>query len=257
MRKAPLQIIALIAASPLAMAQSTYQVDAGFRYVDLDVDGRGFSENGDAWQIYGQYYIDPVSTEQGPYAENGFLSKKTSVYAGYTNIDYLGDDDVLEAGARLVFNEQYIGALSLFQGDDIDGFSLEGGMYLTPSSTVTLYYEDADLDNLDTDRIEVRYRAVFEQTNALDFAIDASFGQIDIGNDDGFGISAGGTIYPSKQLGVGASFEYADLDDSYDNLSLFAEYFINKQFAVFADYSTGEERNIDIDAFSIGVRGRF
>jgi len=127
-----------------------------------------------------------------------------------------GFDDY-DGGSALTFGGRYIDKASGFFGDgelsvgDIDGFRLEGGLYLSSASTVSFFYDDKD-DFFESFGAE--YKQVVFQNDGTYMNLEAGVEQIDQFNADATLVSVGGDYYLDKNTSVGAgvSVAFGDAD---------------------------------------------
>ncbi len=267
---------ALIAGISLALsatAQADYRWEAG-----VDISGN----DNDSVSVDGTFYLNPVDTSKGPYAEAAFLDHSSYVTANYTDGeldgDIINDLEYKNYGASGRYITDSAGwildlgyqrnepdnPLAKILGPDnfeIDQFSIAGGKYLTDNTTLVgrYIYAEGD-DGADFDRYTLELEHLF-QLSWGGIKVDAVYGLVDLdGRDDIDIYKLGGTYYLNNNLGFGASYAKTDeLLDEIEAYSVFAEWFITEQVAASLEYTDAELDDSDISADTIvfGVRARF
>lgn len=258
-----------LALSATAQADYQWQVDAAASRTNIDV---GFDDgDADNFGIAGSYFLESVDTSKGPLSEAAFVDQASSVSLSYiyTDLDDIiedvdGDEYGLE-GRYVTDNAGWIieGSYSRQTPDfsDIDTYSVGFGKYLTDNTTLTVSYVKTDIDEGgDTDGYVASVEHLWTlSSGAIKLEGNAGFVNVDDGDDiDVYNVAA--TYYINNNLGLGASYGKFDGGGAEtDEWSLFAEWFINEQFAVSAAYAESEldDTDIEIDAFAIGGTFRF
>ena len=265
---------ALAASIGLALgttAHADYRWEAG-----VDLSGG----DNDSISVDGTFYLNPVDTSKGPYAEAAFLDHSSFVTANYT--DGESDGDIIDGleYKNYGINGRYItddagwildlgykrsepdNPLDIGPNDfEIDQYSVGGGKYLTDKTTLvfTYIYAEGD-DDRDFDRYTVDLEHLF-QWSWGDLKVDATYGLVDVDEGDDIDIyKIGGTYYLNNNLGFGASYLNTEENSlELESYSIFAEWFITEELAASIEYQDAEfdDSDVDADAVVLGVRARF
>ena len=159
---------------------------------------------------------------------------------------------------------------------DLDGFRFKGSAALTPEVFAWGASHNFDVDagddvSLDTQSLGVGYRfPLVTGPGAVDLWGGLSYERLDVGTSgDGYGATLGLRWLPMPELelsGFGGYRDFGDLDDTEvdgatygvgaayhvtRNVALLADW---ERLALNADFDHGGSSDVDIDAFSVGVR---
>ena len=247
-------VIAGISVALSATAQADYRWEAG-----VDLSGH----DNDSISVDGTFYLNPVDTSKGPYAEAAFLDHSSFVTANYTDGeadgDIINDLEYKNYGieGRYVSNDAgWILDLGYKRSEpdnpfaniigpdnfEIDQFSVGGGKYLTDATTLvfTYIYAEGDEDR-DFDRYTLDLEHLF-QWSWGGVKVDATYGLVDLDEGDDIDIyQLGATYYLNNSLGFGASYLNTEENSlELEQYSVFAEWFINEQVAATIEYQDAE-----------------
>ena len=226
-------------------------------YLTGDVDGQSANV-----QIYGvtqQVYLSEVDTSVGPLATAAFVSRASSYFLGYSELDDQ-DADIATAGidwhdkeTGLTFGLAY--TFSDIDTDDSssDQVTVSVGKYVGETTEVLVMYE-RDENKLNSDLVEEAYTLAISHvgTGDVGFAIDGSISIADkLVDDEQFGFAVAATLYPNRHLGLGAGFDIAlaDIDD--DIIFAFAEWFFRPDVKGKATYYISDQDNVDITGLNL------
>lgn len=146
--------------------------------------------------------------------------------------------------------------LTVDNGSNADGFALRGSLEVHPNLFVVADYTDVEANNgVDGESWRLGAGGHWPLSNAWDLVGKVGFAQEEIESFDesGLFLSAGvrGQVTQHLELDLGA--EYADLDEPFDELTIFAEsrYNFTKQLAA------GLLLRLNDDVTTFGISGRF
>lgn len=185
----------LVAAAALGLSvqANAYQAEVNGSYQNMDNDVADV----DTYQVGGEFYLNGVQSNAGPFVEAAFLDQATSFRGTYQDNDIV--DGVIIGGR---FIEPTSGML--FEADistgDLEGFNLGVGLYLDSHSTIVANYIEQD-DT--TDGFGIKYKNLITQNN--------------------------GTYV---NLEGGAQFIESDFDQEYSTFSVAADYFFDKTMSL-------------------------
>lgn len=244
MKKAILTIAALAAAGQVA----AYQVE-----VSGEVNTNDYV---DSFMVGGDYYLNPVSQNTGPWAEAAFLEKAS--YVGVHFID-LDDNSGMLAKGRYHINEQFFFDAGVTFGD-LDSVIVGGGLYLDSSTTIAAHIEDGD----DLDTFSADYKQLIFRNDGTYLNMDLGVSHKSYDNNGAFDdqdmtrVTAGGDYYLDKATSIGGEVGLAFGDIDGKSFQVRAERFLQDNIAInggieFADYD-----NTDSDTGLIfGATARF
>ncbi|WKE66005.1 putative porin [Gallaecimonas kandeliae] len=255
----PLSLSALMLAAP-SFADS-YQTEVSAGYSDHST-----FDNADVWGLGVRQYLTPVSTDNGPFELNGFLSHASYLEAGASFNDNV---DTLGLGGRFIATGDWVLGASYQnidpdQGKSADLYRIEAGRYLNDSTLLTGYYSRLDWGNFDADTLGARvehYLPLAGQTG-LHLQGDISNTDADQG-DDVFVLAASGDYFFNRQLSAGLGVTLVDSDNealayglndvSANTYSANASYWFNPRANVKMDVSKTE----GVTGMGWGIKGSY
>lgn len=247
------------AASQVAAENYRYEVSAGLS--DGDVEVGGLSGDTESFDLGFTTNFSQVDTSKGPLAEAEFLDRASNITIGYSDGELENiDTDDLAANLRLVDKESgFTGELFLSDGEiggaDNESLGLSLGYYVAPNTEVALGFLNTEVDNIDADTIFAGIKHV--STGEVSFMFEGILGSVDTDAGDDTLLTLSGTIYPNRQLGIGASYTTIDSDVDNDTFMVFADWFVTPNAAVSLGYSDSEVGAIESDSVSVSGRLRF
>ena len=263
LRIPPMKKITTIALLTLtsALAQA-YQVEVngGYSFTDLDIDG---SDGLDNYNIGGTYYIAPVVATNGPLAEAAFLQNASNVILNYANSS--SNDIDFEVDAVTVGGEYYLpndpfyvsasySSLNLEFGpddSDADVFTASVGYLPVSNALLTIGLLNADAD--DDSETDVTLGAKYVgDTGANFYNLE---GSVVFADDDNI-INAAADFYVNPNASIGVTYADGDLLGE-DQFGVRGQYFFTPQYAIGASYTSGEIADIDADTYGISATARF
>ncbi len=293
MKKNTLAYIVSGVAMAMAASAHSYQWELGARYTEGDID-TVIDADTENLAAQATYYLSDVDTGRGPLAEAAFLDRASSVSIGLSDgetdsddIDVDADTDGYFLSAHAVSDTGWYANLGYSEAEtDIADIELETeilgggfGYYIAENATLALNYAQIeyssdDLDeDLEIDTFSLDYKLVVP--GDVSYAIDASIVRSEPDIDDAdheIGHVLGVTIYPTNNIGFGATYASDVLDYGITNLeaaveaadevdidavTVHASWFINESFSIGAAYTDGEIEDVDFDAISVGANIRF
>lgn len=192
-----------------------YTVEGGVSWWNIDGE--------DAWGGDVTAYFSPVSIGTYPRAEAAFLNQ-----AGSLSVDYTRDSDSdydLTSGTLEVYANDYYAALNASRfsnGFDLDSVGVQLGRMITPTTRVTLGWEQAEIDEfeeVDLFTLGAKHVLMLDGGRAINF--ETSLGGADNGDTD-FVYDMLVDYYPTPDLSFGARYQGIGSDDQY---GLGARYF--------------------------------
>jgi len=262
MRLAKLAIPLLLTSSSLVFAETyNLEVQPSLGFGSVDVLGESYDLRG--YGVTGTAFFEPVSTDNGPYAEAAFLGKASGLTASYYSLEEReSNEDISTTSIGLTFVGKQSGWF--FQGtyldDDLsDGYDLNVGKYLSDVTAVSVGYMLVDVDGYDVDGLTVRAKHLAEMSETGSLAVNVELGYLEAEGGDNVTLYGGGlTYYANNNLGVGVNLQRMDYDDySIDSYGINAEYFFSPTASVGLDYSVADEDLLDSETSLFTVSGRF
>jgi len=200
---------------------------------DYQMEGQGSfadSDGGSVIGLKGTYFLESVSTGNGPEAEAAFLDKASSVSAEWrdnsdadaTNLDFEG---------RYVHEGEYIGELGFDKDDDTTTISFGGGIYLEDNTTIIGRYTNNS--DADTSAFGVEYKKIgdfFDISNTL--GVTAGVSRVSFGDFSSFVFDAEVDYYLDDSFSVGGTFgiAFGDLDST--SFGGQAQYFFSESASI-------------------------
>lgn len=225
-----------------AMA-SDFNVEVGGQYIDFD-----------ASSAYGadiSVFFQPVSIEQGPFAEAGFLNRASNISAAYLR-EKDGDFNVYGIGGEFYFDDFYL-AISygrITNGSSLNNYGVRVGYMLAENTRAHIGFERTDLGffgDLDTYSIGVKHVVSLSADTAVN--LEGAIGIADNGSNDFF-YDFRADYYLSRSFGLGARFSGVESDNEW---GLGARYFFTPRFSAGAEYS----RASGDDTIALRLAARF
>lgn len=253
-------LIVLVAAANYGYAED-YQLEASIGFSDGDVDVGNLSGDIESIDLEFTANFSKVDTSKGPLAEAEFLDRSsnfslTSSDGEVEDVDF----DELAGNLRLVDKESGLTAeLYLSDGEaagvDSEAFGISLGYYAAENTEVAIGYLNAEVGSEDSDTIFVGVKHV--STGEVAFTVEGVLGSLDTDAGDDTLLNLSGTIYPTPQLGIGASFTTVDSDVDNDAFELFADWFVTPVAAITISYADSEVGAVETDILSVIGRLRF
>ncbi|WP_152033003.1 hypothetical protein [Gallaecimonas mangrovi] len=202
---------------PAALAVMSLPSWADNYYTELNVghDSYNGSSNEETWQYGVTQYFQAVSTDNGPYALNGFLSR-----TGYVsfNVDKSDALDVYKGSSRLVNSDNWVVGIGAEEDRPDDethsrSYYLEGGRYLDDSTLLTGYYHRLNGGPVSADTFGITFsRYLSAGTSGLWVTSDIS--RINgSGGYDAFVAKGEAAFFFTNSWSVGAGMTFVDTDD--------------------------------------------
>lgn len=279
-------LLASLLASASTTAVADYRAEISGKYYETEESVQDYYSN-DTYEetnyiFRGTLYFAPVSTENVPVGESGFLSressitlvngisKETAIYdyqPMYSEVSYSSEyrSHYRETGlsyrgvyGNAIINVEY--AQNYYQGDSgLSWRKLGGGAYITENSALTAYIVNAAPKRGDSETgIGVNYHFVTDNDQKSDFAID-----IDLFNiDDSTALKFEGGVYFNSQSQLSVELSRINVGDSYSKGSYgeFAigyEHFFKERVGLSIRYANGDlvTRSDDKDSYlTFGVQ---
>lgn len=195
----PLTLCATALAGP-AVAD-TFQAEGSAGVTDHSA-----ASNADHWQLGGRFYLNPVSTDRGPYELNSFLNHSTYLQLNGDFNDHIDSYNIaahaITAG-NWVVDAKY-GNLNPDHGSSADIYRIGGGRYLDDSTLLSGYYQRLEWGAMHADTVGVHikhYQPLAGQTGLL------LQGELSNTNpnqgDDVFAVKANADYFFNKQWSAG------------------------------------------------------
>lgn len=251
--------VALLGGLAQVSSAENYNSELTASYLSGDVDGS--SSNIDMYGVTQQVYLSAVDTSAGPLATAAFVSRASSYSLSYLEEHDLDAD---EAYAAMDWRDKESGlTLGLtykfrdIDSDDssYDSVELSVGKYIGETTEVSIQasYMENKLDaNLHEEVYAVSISHVGMGAGDGGFALDGSFSVANkVTDDEQFGFAVTATLYPNRNLGLGAGFDIAlaDIDD--DRVFAFAEWFFRPDVKGKATYYISDQDNVDVTGLSL------
>lgn len=233
----------------LPAAAQNYQVEAGVFYANLSPD-MGPSDS--LLGIGGEFHFAPVETANRPLAEAAFLGRSSNVAAFYATVDD-ADVDLLGLGGEFYVDNLYFAAdyTRVDAGATSDDYGIQVGFLPMDGLRITLGYDKADLADVDTVSLNVKYVAALVADSAIN--LEGSIASVDDAVDTKV-LNLGADYYFSHAFSAGVTLAYVDNDiDSDTTVGVRSRYFFTPVFSGEASYTT----NDFVDTFTVGASLRF
>jgi len=253
----------LIAAFSVSAFANSFQHQTDASYGWVDSQGAELQQ----WAISHRFYLAPVNSgSQAPFAEAGFLSRSSSVSAGYNYIDL--DADVFSdsvsvwniGGEYKDRNHNFYAAADLIEinGTDDRAVLLSAGYFIQTDWLVKL---DVRHNRAEDQGSETEYGLSTKKLLALEngnfINIEAHY--MDVKNDDEseFGVAA--DYYFSRNIAVGLAYDWTSDDvvnADTDSVTLRGSWYLQPNLALNAavvfDYLNSDE-----ELYQLGASYRF
>lgn len=253
-------LVALASVANYASADS-YQNEVYIGISDGEIEAGGPSIDTESIDLSFVANFSEVDTSKGPLAEASFLDRASSFSLSFSDGEMgVIDTTNVTLALRLAGKENGLTGKILFSDREIGNVDAEAlelavGYYVAENTEIGLAYFDLEVGNQDGDSILLGVTHV--STGNVAFSIDAAVGTADTGNGDDTAVVVGGTVYPTSQLGIGASFSTIDSNVDNDRFSIFADWFVTPTAAITLSYSDSEIGVTEADSISLSTRFRF
>lgn len=271
----------LLALALTAIATSSFaydaQIDGGFTYFDFDSNA---IDTAGQLDTKATFYFAPVQTKNSPLNEAAFLGHNSNAYGKYT-YNYLNSEPFYDfdgknttevdvhqiAGGLEYFYEQFyvngeigfgqsktevtVGGNKFKSDDDVTTYrALVGFMPITNlllAVGVDGYQGDGD-DDANNFALKAKYVTPIGQAGQyLNLEADGSLGDVD-------NMTIGADYYLNKTFSLGAAYNIQDDgDDNIDSFLIRTKYFLNDAFAVGGAIGFGD----DIQTYNVNATFRF
>ena len=251
----------------------TYNTELRASYSTGEIETPGADADVDQLGIGGEYYFNGVDDSKGPLAEAAFLDRASSVRANYIDGEFDGrfndeDFDGFSLGGRLVdpasgwiFEVDYT-EVEADDSGDVDTFDFSVGKYIAENTSLSFTYSTTDTDGGgDVDLYAVDIKHIASLAGGAYLSVTGNFGIGDADEADDPLVYGGSlTYYPTRNIGVGASLDFVDSDDTEDTtFGVFGSWFPSEslELRVSYDMSDDDETDEELDTFTIGAAFRF
>jgi len=135
---------------------------------------------------------------------------------------------------------------------DGDGFSIGGSYRLNGPYYIRGDYQDAEIENINIDILELGVGYIFPQDNRIDLIAEINYtdADSDVFDDDGFLFTGGLRTYINPRLEGRASINHVTFDDDDTYIQLGANYSLTDLLSVDGSFRLGG----DVDELTIGLR---
>lgn len=280
----------LLALALTAIATSSFaydaQIDGGYTYTDHDDN---YTKSDHTIDLKGTFYLSPVQTKTGPLNEGAFLSHASNVYGIYnynrlTSETYAIQDGFgmigteedkqdthsFAVGAEYFYEQFYLNGQigmsrqkyqedytfedgSFSYGEDYDTTTYRALVGFMPITNLLLavgvdgYQGDGD-DDANNFALKAKYVTPIGQAGQyLNLEADGSLGDVD-------NMTIGADYYLNKTFSLGAAYNLQDNgDDNIDSFLIRTKYFLNDAFAVGGAIGFGD----DIQTYNVNATFRF
>lgn len=205
----PLTLSAAILAAP--SFADTFQSEVSAGYAD-----HTDSHDADVTSLGAKVYLNPISTDNGPYELNGFLSHSSYLQAG---MGFNHNLDTYSIGGRLVTSgDLVLGAhYENFDFDhhkDADSYGIEAGGYLNDGTLLTGYYNRLDWSPFDADTWGARIKSYNPLVGDTGLLLKADINNTNVDRAaDVFSASVGADYFYNKQWSTGLAVDYINTKD--------------------------------------------
>lgn len=227
-------------------------------------------QEADVYQLSGRLHFDSVKTGRGPLAEAAFLDQSSFVEFQYSTAE--PDDsayvstDTYHIGGRFTKNALIVeaGYIDTHVGEQNDGeFRVAIGGYLNDRTDILLSYRSSTDSDDDLDVVDAALHGVMAAGSSAHLAYDLAVAYIGTGDDDGYGLSAGATVYFTPRFGFGIHAALNDVgEQQWERRAAHLSFFPSPKLLVTASlFDESMEFDdlveVDSDGFKVGVSLRF
>ncbi len=266
-------ITLVCSASLISGTASAYQFEVRASGFDGSVDGDSSRADLEGFGLGLSVYFPGVDDSEGPLAEAAFLQRASSISVDYfEDEDAESDDQTLSViSGRIVDADSGWTAGLTISNLDADSnesvnYRLTMGKYLFENTEVQIGIERVELESelLPDDEddalnnADVNVRHVYPSVGlaiALHYGVFEFQGEEEVEDENTYGGEL--TYYPSNNLGISVFYDEVEGDEDINSLAIETEYFITNAIAVSVGYAESEAGDVDADAVTVGVRGRF
>lgn len=234
----------------------------------------GCVEDFDGFAVSGGFFLGAVDTSRGPLALAPFLSRASSLEAGYGRFEASDSDtdiDRWNLGGRFVIAEGLVLEASYeeseFDGDfnaiDVERARLGAGYYLGQDSQLMLSYTDEDADFAESERWAIDITHVQHLENGMTWSVNALYGWVtgdSVGADnDGSDILLAGEWFFRDDISVGADLEFVDRDLTGDLFAWTVQgtWFVTEKISLNLAYRNEDFDQLDADADAVEFEARY
>lgn len=222
------------------------QIDGDFTYFDFDNDA---IDTAGQFDLKGTYYLAPVLNKNGPLNEAAFLSHSSNVYGKYTynyvDTDTFYDEDGKNSAKVDIHN--FNAGIEYFY----EQFYVNGELgYNKTKTKITI-----DSNKYKNDYNATTYRALvgFMPLENLLLAVGVDGFNGDLDDETNFALKAK-FVTPVGQAGQFINLEADGSFGDTDNITVGADYYLNKAFSVGAAYNRKDDGDDAVDFFSIRTK---
>ncbi|MGY6630370.1 MAG: putative porin [Wenzhouxiangella sp.] len=231
-----------LALSAGAMA-SDFNVEIGGSYVDFDFT-KGYGADATV-------FFQPVSIQQGPFAEAPFINRASNLGAAYLR-QKDGDFDVYTLGGEFYIDDLYIAAnYSRFSnGFSLNDYGVRLGYMVADNTRVTVGYNRQELPfGFDIDRYTVGAKHLMLLTADTALSLEADIGIADA-DKNRFTYDLAADYYLTRSFSLGARYSGIGSDDQW---GVGTRFFFTPRFSAGAEYT----RDSGDDIFALRLAARF
>lgn len=239
---------ALVASMTGMTAAHAYQMEAGADYTYFDVD------NGDSVNAFGldaTYYFNPVTDNNAPLAEAGFMNRAGNVKARISTDD--ADDETTQYGVGAEYyipnTDFYVSgnvSRTEFDDDHANQFGAEVGYLPAPNFLIAAGLVRTKVGDSSNTDPSIRAKYV-TRVGEHDWNFEA--GGV-FGDYDTYNIAA--DYYVDNTFSIGGQYVNTDLGaGDYDVFTVRARKFINPQTSIQGELGFGDDTN------TVGIRGTY
>ncbi len=265
-----------LAAAALSLASHAiadeYQIEVGAGLIDGEFESDVLDD--DIWgrTLFATTYFGVVDDDDGPLAEAAFINRASSL--GISFIDFETRDTEIESenfgiAIRLVDEESgWSFGFGFDSGTveqvDTEALSLTVGKYIAETTEVDFTFVFADAESTagsdDTESYAFSIDHLF--TGSLPVALGATIGSVEVAGENEQTAGVEVTLYPMRELGIGAAYEMVDGEEETTATSVFAQWFVTRAYAIEASYQSADLGETDAgdtetNLVTLGVMGRF
>lgn len=243
-----LKLVAIVGLG-LAAQANAYQAEVNGSYQNMDNN----VQDVDTYQVGGEFFLNGVQSNAGPFVEAAFLSQATSFRGTYQDNDTANVDGIILGGRFVDKNSGMLFSADVATGD-LDGFNVGVGIYLDSHSTVTAsYIEENDF----VDGYGIEYKNLLTQNNGTYINLQAGATYLETSaNTDMTTWSIGGDYFFDKTMSLGLGVDVATGDIDSTTFGLNGSVFLAQNITLEASLAQKDIDGVSDDDTSLMLGGK-